>query len=155
MLDDEEGWLKGREEVGSVPMEMRYFSCVPGRTVARFGTREFIGARRTPDAMLFDPTKIVAIPVTECLRYHREYRNALRRKELIERTKADWDAAQGALREVAELQLSGKSDWKSSENGPLEDIQTAAEEIFKNSAPKTPAKRGRRRRRSGGKGTEE
>ncbi len=76
--------------------KFKYFSCVKGKVVPRFGTASYIGARRTHDGFEFDEEKVVAIPEDEVTRYGREYRNALRVSHggpcLKERTKAEFGA---------------------------------------------------------------
>lgn len=79
-------------------MEFRYFSCVEGSAVRRFGTDAHIGAKVVPgEGYVFDPEAVVAIPASECRRYVREYNNVLRRNgrtgrpALIERTEKDYN----------------------------------------------------------------
>jgi hypothetical protein len=67
-------------------MKMRYFSCVEGRAVPRFGTDTYIGCHRVAGkGFVFDPSKVVAIPEEEVNRRLKDYRNALRRGDIVER----------------------------------------------------------------------
>jgi hypothetical protein len=70
----------------------RYFSSVPGHAVARYGTGTTIGASRGPTGYVFNTDVVVAIPEAEFYRYMREYKRALLHKELVERTKEDFDS---------------------------------------------------------------
>jgi len=76
--------------------DYRYFSCVEGHVVARFGSGQlFIGVQRDPEhGWVWDPQAVVAIPKTQMIRYHREYSRALREGALIERTREEYDAEQ-------------------------------------------------------------
>lgn len=116
---------------------MRYFSVTAGCTVPRFGTDVFIGAVRSKDGMVFDEEKVVRIPVAEVLRYNREYRNALRRKEIVERSVEDWHANQAA-------QVAAEPELNSDPADPPEDAGKLSSKS-----------KSRRRRRSGGKGSTE
>lgn len=74
--------------------EYRYFSPSPGHAVARYGTTATIGATRGPHGYVINPDSVTAIPITETQRYAREYLKALERKELVERSKEEFDAYQ-------------------------------------------------------------
>ena len=76
--------------------DYRYFSCVEGHVVARFGSGQlYIGVQRDPaHGWVWDPDAVVAIPTTQMIRYHREYSRALREGALIERTREEYDAEQ-------------------------------------------------------------
>lgn len=73
-------------------IEFRYFSCVQGSVVQRFGTGSYIGVSKEPGKTdwVWDEEKVVPIPKDECLRYHREYQNALRNKSISERTEEEY-----------------------------------------------------------------
>lgn len=76
------------------PVEFRYFSPAKGRVVPRYGAGSFIGASRGPKGFTVNTEAVVAIPVTETNRFHKEYRKAVELKDLVERTKKDWEAWQ-------------------------------------------------------------
>ena len=64
--------------------KFRYFSCVEGRAFNRPGTDQFIGATRTREGFVWDPERIVSVPVDEIARNLKTWRNALRRLDIIE-----------------------------------------------------------------------
>lgn len=63
---------------------MRQFFSVPGLVVPRYGTEEFVGARRTGAGFVWSPDP-VGISDEELQRYVREYGQALGRGEIRER----------------------------------------------------------------------
>ena len=82
-------------------VEFAYFRAVPGKVVARFGTKEFVGARRVADGWLWS-NHIIALPKSHVARYMREYKRAVSEGALVECTKSDWEVEQLALAEEAE-----------------------------------------------------
>jgi hypothetical protein len=70
----------------------RYFSSVEGRAVQRFGSKGFVGAKRTIDGHEWDVNCIVAISLGELARYGREYGRALAEGSLVERTAKEFAA---------------------------------------------------------------
>lgn len=85
-------------------MKFRYFSPMPGCAVARYGTPVHIGATRTPTGFVINPDEIAAVPEREVNMYAKEYMDAVRNKELRERTEEEFNLqqAQIAEREVQE-----------------------------------------------------
>ncbi len=73
-------------------IEFRYFSPVEGHAVARFGTGSTIGASRSPSGFVINPDAVVPIPKDEVARYAKEYADAIRHGELLEKKQADYDA---------------------------------------------------------------
>lgn len=72
-------------------IELRYFSCVPGSAVPRWGSASFIGATRSGQGFVWNSDAVVAVPVADTARYRREYGRALRDGQLKERTREDFD----------------------------------------------------------------
>jgi hypothetical protein len=71
---------------------MKYYRAVEGRIVRRYGTDIYIGARYVAgQGYVQDLKRVVAIPLVEDIKYRREYLNCMRRGELIEVTKSDFD----------------------------------------------------------------
>ena len=95
---------------------LRYFSVAEGATVPRYGTRSFIGAKRTKEGMVFYPDRVVAIPAVEIVRFDKEYRRALQDGSLYERKKAI-DAAKSQTSGPARTRPSGASGGKAGDGG--------------------------------------
>lgn len=75
----------------------RYFSPVPGSAAPRYGTRSFIGARRTPTGFEWDEGAVVPIPISEIRANLKAYNGLLHKgprlgPSLIERTRTDYEA---------------------------------------------------------------
>ena len=76
-------------------IRFRYFRSIVGHLVPRFGTRDFIGARRDPaEGVKWDTDAVVRIPETEYNRYLREYRRILAAGGLVEVTKTAYDESE-------------------------------------------------------------
>ncbi len=93
-------------------IEMRYFSSVKGRAVPRHGSDAFIGCRKVKGkGFEWDTDKVVAVPLSDFQRYGRDYSNNLRRGDLEERSKKDYDADQERIEKevtAAAEKLRGK-----------------------------------------------
>lgn len=64
---------------------MRYFKAVDGRVCERFGSSSKIAASiKAGVGYVQDLSRIVVIPKAECMRYVKEYANALRNGDLLE-----------------------------------------------------------------------
>jgi hypothetical protein len=85
-------------------IKFRYFSPAAGHVVSRPGTGSQIGATRGPSGFVVNPDMVVPIPVSEIQRFAKEYSDALRNKELVERTQDDFDKQQ------AEVEAEEKRD---------------------------------------------
>jgi hypothetical protein len=77
----------------------RYVSSVEGRLVSRwdangssFGARVATAAERAEgaEAIVWDTECVVPLTAAFCARYDRELRNALKHRDLVERTREDW-----------------------------------------------------------------
>jgi hypothetical protein len=98
-------------------MKFRYFSCVEGCAVRRFGTDATIGARLVPgEGYVFNPDAVVAIPEAEVRRYTREYANALKvspltgKASLVERTEKDYEKYQASIGAAPEEQPKSEAE---------------------------------------------
>lgn len=70
--------------------EFKYFSCVEGRVVTRFGHPDiYIGVKHSKDGWAWDTKEIVAIPTAEVSRYYREYKKQVKNGSLKDRTKKE------------------------------------------------------------------
>ena len=70
-----------------------YLSCVAGRAFSRFGTGTAIGCEFSPgEGYRFDERVIVSLSVDEVMRYGAEYRRGVRRGDLRERTREEFEA---------------------------------------------------------------
>jgi len=104
-------------------MQFRYFSCREGVAVSRFGTDAIIGGKYVPGVgYVCNPDEIVAIPKDEVRGYIREYNNALKAGDLIERTESDHSkfvAKSGGRKVVDEIptDISGDSVEDTPETG--------------------------------------
>ena len=82
------------------PKFTRFFQSVEGRAVARFGSGspgracELIGAVRDGNSIVWDTSKIVPLTEQYCQRYVRELNKAVRCGDLVETTKAAYEAQQ-------------------------------------------------------------
>jgi hypothetical protein len=83
-----------------------FVSCNPAAgPVRRYGSASMIGATRdpkTPKIVAYDPEAVIMIPGDEAREYAREYRKAIASKDLIKRTRANFEAAERKA-EAAEL----------------------------------------------------
>lgn len=96
-------------------IDFQYFSCVKGHVVPRYGTDVYIGVNRTAGGWEWDEDRVVAIPVTECAQYKREYLRAVREGSLIQREKKDHTAylkTQEQQQEVSEKPVEKAKDKK-------------------------------------------
>lgn len=75
----------------------KYFSSVFGKVVPRFGTDVYIGCKRTNTGFEWDEKKVVCIPESEIVRYHREYTRVIKEGSIVKRTKTDYDASIGRV----------------------------------------------------------
>ena len=92
------------------PGEFVYYSPNKGRVVARFGSSTFIGASRGPKGFRVDPNAVVAIPANEARIHLVSYRNAIRHKDLVERTKGHYDAYQAARTAKSEARGEARAE---------------------------------------------
>jgi hypothetical protein len=76
--------------------QFRYFRCVEGHVVPRFGTTSFIGVHRSYPGWEWNPEDVTAIPVEDCKRHLRSYNRALKDGSLIEVKKAEFDKVRAA-----------------------------------------------------------
>lgn len=85
--------------MADAPKFARFFKSVEGRAVARYdsgsSTRacEFIGAVRDGRNIVWDTDKITPLTEDYCRRYVRELNQAVRRGELVEVTRAEYEAS--------------------------------------------------------------
>jgi hypothetical protein len=113
--------------MAGLPEFTRFVRSVEGHAVARYGTRDgLIGAERvalTPEDRRAHKPPIVwrterVIPLTRdyCRRYLRELANSIRRGELIESTREEWEAQQAKEEQAAapapESVLEGNAQTK-------------------------------------------
>ena len=75
-------------------MKFRYFSPVEGRVVQRFGSDSYIGASRGPKGYTINLDAVVAIPEAELAARPKSWRNLLKRGDLRERTREEYEAFQ-------------------------------------------------------------
>jgi predicted ATPase with chaperone activity len=101
-----------------------FLSCKNGKVVSRFGTGTMIGAELGPSGYTFDEKVIVALSPAEVARYGSEYRRAVRRGDLIERTQADFDARieaeKAAERATLEKMAAEAAEAKAAEQAAAE-----------------------------------
>jgi len=74
-----------------------FLSCVEGRPVTRFGSKELIGATRDPEhrnKVVYSPKTIVGIPVDEASRYGREYQRLIDDGDVVSHDAKAWAAQQ-------------------------------------------------------------
>lgn len=136
---------------------MKYFSCVEGAAVTRYGTDRFIGARRTADkGMVFFPERVIAIPDDEAKKYVREYRNAVRNRVLVVRTEDDFNAAEKKIADENTKTVEAMEAVIVSENTEAEPVEavTVSENTEAVEADQ-PKKTTRRRKGSKTKGSKE
>lgn len=71
----------------------RFVSSVPGHLVTRYGSSEYVGARRDPKTreLSWQPEAVVALTQHELDRFSREYDRALKDGALVARTAAEYD----------------------------------------------------------------
>lgn len=138
-------------------MKFRYFSCVEGSAVRRFGTDAHIGARVVPGrGYVFDPDAVVPVPEDECRRYVREYANALKRNGrtgrpcLVERTEDDYSRYLAG--QQVEQTKAAKAAKRADAAGDAETIVPGAPD---EPAEKAPKKRSTGRRRVASSGGED
>lgn len=88
-----------------------------GGVVSRFGLQSvFIGAKRdkdSPNRIVFDHEEVVAIPPVEAQKYSREYRKAIASKDLVVRSKEDfekWSAAEKQRQDAELAEAKRKAD---------------------------------------------
>lgn len=105
-------------------IKFRYFSPVDGHVVARFGTGSNIGASRGPNGFVINPDMVVPIPVSEIQRYTKEYSDALRNNELVERSQEDFEMQQKDVQ--AQEQLDQEERDKAQREQREQDEKTAA-----------------------------
>lgn len=106
-------------------IKFRYFSPSEGHVVARFGTGSNIGASRGPNGFVVNPDMVVPIPVSEIQRYTKEYADALRNKELVERTQQDFDKQQKDVE--AQEQLDQEERQQAQRDADKKDIAANAD----------------------------
>lgn len=94
-----------------------FVSSVDSKLVSRYGTPHYIGAERVGGKLEFDNNRVVALRRGELDRYRREYRGHLRRKELVERTRADFDAMHAASGAAPEPTNAAAPKGKASKTG--------------------------------------
>lgn len=92
--------------MAGLPEFARFVRSVEGYAVARFGTETLIGAERRAltreqraarePPIVWDTSTIVPLTKDYCRRYLRELNTAVRRGELIECTRAEWEAQQAS-----------------------------------------------------------
>lgn len=80
--------------------DFRYFKSVEGHICIRPGTRNAIGADRSPTGWTFDTAKINAIPVAEIQKYFSEYSRFFRNGSLVECTAEEWEEKNGDVTAV-------------------------------------------------------
>jgi hypothetical protein len=85
----------------AAPQFVRFVSSVEGRLVSRwdaqgssFGARVATAAERAEGAepIVWDTECVVPLTAPFCAKYDRELRNALKHGDLVERSRADWEA---------------------------------------------------------------
>lgn len=70
-----------------------FVSSVPGHLVTRYGSRELLGAERDAKGVVsWRPDDVLALGHLEHARFGREYRRAIARGSLRERTEAEYRA---------------------------------------------------------------
>lgn len=82
-----------------------YLSCVDGKPVHRFGSKELIGATRDPkqsNKIVYSPKTIVGIPVDEARKYGREYARLVEEGDLKSHDAKAYAAQQAQRTEAAE-----------------------------------------------------
>ncbi len=72
--------------------QFRYFSAVQDRLFRRCGTAAFIGATRTATGFVWNVEKITAIPLGEIARNLKTYNNGVRRGDIKERDREEYES---------------------------------------------------------------
>ena len=93
--------------------KFKYFSCVKGVVVQRFGTDTFIGVRKTSKGWVWNEERVIRLPENEVTRYIREYNNAIKAEALVERTEKDFDDYWKKVEEEAEKNAKSSKAGKS------------------------------------------
>jgi hypothetical protein len=112
-------------------MKYRYFSCKKGHVVSRFGTKAFIGCRVVQNQHIWNEDEVVAIPVTDTIRYLKEYNRVLKDGAIIERTQEDYDS----WIKVQESKSRGEAE-------PADSSETKPDNIGEKPIPKRKRKAG-------------
>lgn len=110
-------------------MEMRFFSSVQGRAFMRRGKGVYIGCKQKPKAtgFVWDTDVVVAIPQSEVDLNLRDYNAAVRRGDLVKRTKAEFDKFR-ANQDAEQKRLLAERDAQRKAAVEVADSNTDSEE---------------------------